>query len=122
LCARTRQRRQAEALAGGGAEAIAKQHDKGKLTARERVELLLDDGSFVETDAFAVHRAKGFGLEDKRILGDGVITGHGTIDGRRVASSARTSPRSAARSARCSPRRSSRSWTSPPRWACRSSG
>ena len=78
-------RRLAEALAGGGAEAIAKQHDKGKLTARERVELLLDDGSFVETDAFAVHRAKGFGLEDKHILGDAVITGHGTIDGRRVA-------------------------------------
>ncbi|MTV25976.1 acyl-CoA carboxylase subunit beta [Nitriliruptoraceae bacterium ZYF776] len=79
------ERRRAEARAGGGEEAIAKQHDRGKLTARERIELLLDEGSFVETDAFAVHRATGFGLEDKRILGDGVVTGHGTIDGRRVA-------------------------------------
>ncbi len=78
------ERRRNEAAAGGGETAIAKQHDKGKLTARERVELLLDDGSFTETDAFAVHRATGFGLEDKRILGDGVVTGHGTIDGRRV--------------------------------------
>ncbi|GGI03871.1 acyl-CoA carboxylase subunit beta [Egicoccus halophilus] len=77
-------RRQAEAAAGGGDEAVAKQHDRGKLTARERIDLLLDEGSFTETDAFAVHRASGFGLEDKRILGDGVVTGHGTIDGRRV--------------------------------------
>jgi propionyl-CoA carboxylase beta chain len=78
------ERRQAEAAAGGGEEAIAKQHDRGKLTARERIDLLLDEGSFTETDAFAVHRASGFGLEEKRILGDGVVTGHGTIDGRRV--------------------------------------
>ncbi len=78
------ERRRAEAAAGGGEEAIAKQHERGKLTARERIDLLVDDGSFVETDAFAVHRATGFGMEDKRILGDGVITGHGTIDGRRV--------------------------------------
>ena len=77
-------RRQAEAAAGGGDEAIAKQHDRGKLTARERIDLLLDEGSFVETDAFAVHRATGFGLEKKKILGDGVVTGHGTVDGRRV--------------------------------------
>jgi len=77
-------RRRAEAAAGGGEEAIAKQHDRGKLTARERIDVLLDEGSFVETDAFAVHRATGFGLEDKRILGDGVVTGHGTVDGRRV--------------------------------------
>jgi propionyl-CoA carboxylase beta chain len=76
--------RRSEASAGGGETAIAKQHDRGKLTARERVELLLDEGSFTETDAFAVHRATGFGLEDKRILGDGVVTGYGTIDGRRV--------------------------------------
>ncbi len=78
-------RRREEALAGGGEEAIAKQHERGKLTARERVDLLLDEGSFVETDAFAVHRATGFGIEDKKILGDGVVTGHGTVDGRRVA-------------------------------------
>lgn len=78
------ERRRAEASAGGGETAIAKQHERGKLTARERVGLLLDEGSFTETDAFAVHRATGFGLEDKRILGDGVVTGYGTIDGRRV--------------------------------------
>jgi propionyl-CoA carboxylase beta chain len=78
-------RRREEALAGGGEEAVAKQHDRGKLTARERIELLLDEGSFVETDAFAVHRATGFGIEEKKILGDGVVTGHGTVDGRRVA-------------------------------------
>jgi propionyl-CoA carboxylase beta chain len=77
-------RRRAEARAGGGEEAIAKQHQRGKLTARERIDLLLDDGSFTETDAFAVHRASGFGLEDKRILGDGVVTGYGTVDGRRI--------------------------------------
>ncbi|MCC5947640.1 MAG: acyl-CoA carboxylase subunit beta [Nitriliruptoraceae bacterium] len=78
------ERRRALAAAGGGEDAIAKQHDRGKGTARERIDLLLDEGSFTETDAFAVHRATGFGLEDKRILGDGVVTGHGTIDGRRV--------------------------------------
>ena len=78
-------RRREEALAGGGEEAIAKQHDRGKLTARERIDLLLDEGSFVETDAFAVHRATGFGIEEKKILGDGVVTGYGTVDGRRIA-------------------------------------
>jgi propionyl-CoA carboxylase beta chain len=78
------ERRRAEAAAGGGDEAIAKQHDRGKLTARERIDLLLDEGSFTETDAFAVHRATGFGMDDKRILGDGVVTGYGTVDGRRI--------------------------------------
>jgi propionyl-CoA carboxylase beta chain len=78
-------RRQRErALAGGGPEAVERQHARGKLTARERIELLLDEGSFTETDAFAVHRARGFGIEDVEALGDGVVTGHGTIDGRRV--------------------------------------
>ncbi len=76
-------RRRDEAISGSE-KAIEKQHARGKLTARERVDLLLDEGSFVEMDRFAVHRARGFGIEDKRILGDGVITGHGTIDGRRV--------------------------------------
>ncbi|HEX9765754.1 MAG TPA: carboxyl transferase domain-containing protein, partial [Nitriliruptorales bacterium] len=76
-------RQQTSAL-GGGEQAIERQHDKGKLTARERVEALLDEGSFVETDAFAVHRATGFGLEDRKVMGDGVVTGHGTIDRRRV--------------------------------------
>ncbi len=76
--------RRAAALAGGGPEAVARQHERGKLTARERIDLLLDEGSFVETDALAVHRATGFGLEARRIPGDGVVTGHGTVDGRPV--------------------------------------
>jgi len=77
-------RRRAQAAAGGGETAIAKQHERGKLTAHERIALLLDENSFTETDAFAVHRANGFGVEDNHILGDGVVTGFGTIDGRRV--------------------------------------
>ena len=78
------ERRRAAALAGGGPEAVERQHERGKLTARERIDLLLDEGSFVETDALAVHRATGFGLEDRRIPGDGVVTGHGTVDGRPI--------------------------------------
>src|SRR5439155_23435917 len=74
----------AEALLGGGQQRIERQHAWGKLTARERLELLLDPGSFVELDAFVTHRAVGFGLEDQRVLGDGVVTGHGTIGGRLV--------------------------------------
>ncbi len=74
----------AEALLGGGQARIDQQHERGKLTARERLELLLDDGSFVELDAFVTHRSTGFGLEDQVVLGDGVVTGHGTIDGRLV--------------------------------------
>jgi acetyl-CoA carboxylase carboxyltransferase component len=74
----------AAAQLGGGQTRIDQQHERGKLTARERLELLLDDGSFVELDAFVTHRASGFGLEDELILGDGVVTGHGTIDGRLV--------------------------------------
>ncbi len=72
----------AESRLGGGVERIEQQHARGKLTARERLELLLDDGSFVEFDPFVTHRATDFGLGEQRILGDGVVTGHGTIDGR----------------------------------------
>jgi propionyl-CoA carboxylase beta chain len=75
-------RDQANAPAGDAAN--QRQHDRGKLTARERVDRLLDAGSFVELDAFAVHRTDAFGLAEKRYVGDGVVTGHGTIDGRRV--------------------------------------
>ncbi|HKG56408.1 MAG TPA: acyl-CoA carboxylase subunit beta [Candidatus Limnocylindrales bacterium] len=74
----------AEAQLGGGVARIEQQHSRGKLTARERLELLLDDGSFVELDAFVSHRSTSFGLEDQVVLGDGVVTGHGTIDGRLV--------------------------------------
>ncbi len=74
----------AEALLGGGAVRIERQHAWGKLTARERLDLLLDPGSFVEMDAFVTHRATEFGLDEQHVLGDGVVTGHGTIDGRLV--------------------------------------
>jgi len=73
-----------QAQLGGGPERIEKQHAKGKLTARERLEALLDPGSFVELDTFVVHRCYDFGLEKRRYLGDGVVTGYGTIDGRLV--------------------------------------
>src|SRR2546426_44632 len=77
-------KRKAEALEGGGKEAVARQHERGKLTARERIDKLLDPGSFVETDMLARHRAAGFGIENRRPHGDGVVTGWGTIDGRKV--------------------------------------
>jgi acetyl-CoA carboxylase carboxyltransferase component len=67
-----------------GPEAANKQHEKGKLTARERLDILMDAGSFVETDPFAVHRATDFGMAEKRPPGDGIVTGYGTIDGRKV--------------------------------------
>ena len=73
-----------QARLGGGRERIEKQHEKGKLTARERIDLLLDPGSFREMDMFVTHRCYDFGMEKKRILGDGVVTGYGRIDGRLV--------------------------------------
>src|SRR5689334_20227967 len=79
------QRRIEEATHAGSARAVEKQHAKGKLTARERIELLLDEGSFVELDEFARHRSTNFGLEQNRPYGDGVVTGYGTVDGRPVA-------------------------------------
>ncbi|WP_225234643.1 acyl-CoA carboxylase subunit beta [Klenkia terrae] len=78
-------RRQAEALHAGSDKAVEKQHAAGKMTARERVEFLLDEGSFTEFDEFARHRSTNFGLEKKRPFGDGVVTGYGTVDGRPVA-------------------------------------
>jgi len=77
-------RRDEEALAGAGEERVRKQHDAGKLTARERVDVLLDPGTFQEFDRFVVHRSHNFGMDKKKIPGDGVITGHGRIDGREV--------------------------------------
>ena len=74
----------AESLLGGGETRIEQQHSRGKLTARERLELLLDPGSFVELDAFVTHRSSDFGLDAQVVLGDGVVTGHGTIVGRLV--------------------------------------
>ncbi len=77
-------RRNDEAVHAGSARAVEKQHAKGKMTARERIELLLDEGSFVEMDELARHRSTAFGLEQNRPYGDGVVTGYGTIDGRQV--------------------------------------
>src|SRR6056297_1327406 len=74
----------AEAKMGGGEKRIKAQHDKGKLTARERIEILLDEGSFEEFDMFVTHRCVNFDMEKKKIKGDGVVTGTGTIDGRVV--------------------------------------
>jgi propionyl-CoA carboxylase beta chain len=67
---------------GGGKERIEAQHRRGKLTARERIDMLLDPGSFVELDPFMIHQCTDFGMDRKKILGDGVVTGYGTIDGR----------------------------------------
>ena len=79
------ERRNAEARKGGGDKRIEKQHAAGKLTARERVDLLLDRDSFVELDRLRVHNCTDFGMEKKRITGDAVVTGHGTVNGRKVA-------------------------------------
>ena len=76
-------KRKYDAMHRGG-DPDEKQHPKGKLTAHERVELLLDPGSFTELDAFAVHRTEAFGMGDKKVPGDGVVTGYGTVDGREV--------------------------------------
>ena len=73
-----------QAAEGGGTDRIEAQHAKGKMTARERIEALLDPQSFRELDTFVTHRATGFGMEDKKFLGDGVVTGFGTISGRLV--------------------------------------
>jgi propionyl-CoA carboxylase beta subunit len=73
-----------ESEQGGGPERVEAQHARGKLSARERLDLLLDDGSFVEMDRFVTHRSTDFGLGDKKFLGDGVVTGYGTVHGRLV--------------------------------------
>lgn len=77
-------KKNAEALLGGGEARIASQHKKGKLTARERIELLMDPGSFEEIGKFVMHRCKDFGLEKQHYLGDGVVTGYGEVNGRLI--------------------------------------
>ncbi len=74
----------ARALVGGGQERVDRQHESGKLTARERIELLVDPGSFVEIGRFVTHRCVDFGMDRSKVLGDGVVTGHGLVDGRVV--------------------------------------
>ena len=81
---RSLEERRARARLGGGEARIERQHAKGKLTARERLELLLDDGSFEEFDMFVEHRSSDFGMAEQRVPGDGVVTGRGTINGRLV--------------------------------------
>src|SRR5438045_8515059 len=76
-------KRKYDAMHRGG-DAADKQHPKGKLTARERIELLLDPGSFTELDAFAVHRTEAFGMGERKVPGDGVVTGYGTVQSRAV--------------------------------------
>src|SRR5690606_25932478 len=76
--------RRAEARLGGGERRIAAQHGKGKLTARERLDVLLDEGSFEEYDMYVTHRATEFGMASQKVAGDGVVTGWGTINGRQV--------------------------------------
>jgi propionyl-CoA carboxylase beta chain len=78
------EQKKAEALLGGGEKRIAAQHKKGKLTARERINILLDEGSFEEIGMFVSHRCTDFGMENEQYLGDGVVTGYGTIHGRLV--------------------------------------
>src|SRR3954451_21258656 len=78
------ERRTDEAVHAGSARAVEKQHARGKKTARERIAMLLDEGSFVELDELARHRSTNFGLDGNRPYGDGVVTGHGTVDGRQV--------------------------------------
>ncbi|CAE7931030.1 pccB, partial [Symbiodinium sp. KB8] len=73
-----------KALVGGGEKRIAKQHAKGKLTARERLDVFLDEGSFREYDQLKQHRCVDFGMAEESMPGDGVVTGHGTVDGRLV--------------------------------------
>ena len=75
---------EAESLRGGGEARVARQHKAGKLTARERIDLLLDAGSFVEVDRFVTHRCTDFGMEAQKVLGDGVVTGYGLVEGRQV--------------------------------------
>ena len=78
------EKRREQARAGGGEKRVASQHAKGKLSARERIDLLLDEGSFEEFDMFVEHRSHDFGMQDQRIPGDGVVTGWGTINGKVV--------------------------------------
>jgi hypothetical protein len=85
--AKFKDRLQAEreaALMGGGQKRIDRQHAKGSLTARERIELLFDDGTFQELDQLKAHRCTEFGMADKQFPGDGIVTGHGLVNGRHV--------------------------------------
>ena len=104
------QRRYREAEEGGGEARIERQHQAGKLTARERIEFLLDEDTFQETDKLVVHRSTDLGMEKTKIPGDGVVAGSGRIDGR-LTSLLRTLPSSVEVSLKPMPPKSARSWT-----------
>ena len=103
----------ATAKLGGGEKRIESQHKKGKQTARERIEMLLDDGSFEEFDMFVTHRCTNFGMEKTKFLGDGVVTGQGTIDGRLVFVFAQDLPYSEEPYLKHWHKKSARSWIKP---------
>lgn len=96
---------------GGGQKRIDSQHAKGKLTARERIELFLDDGSFEEWDMFKEHRCTDFGMDAEHVPGDGVVTGYGTVNGRLVFVFSQDFTVFGARCRKPRPRKSARSWT-----------
>jgi len=98
---------------GGGPERCKRQHDASKLTARERVHFLVDEGSFEELDKFVEHRCVDLGMANQRVPGDGVVTGYGASTAGSSMSSHRISPSLAGASAKRMPRRSVRSWTLP---------
>ena len=104
----------AKARLGGGEKAIEKQHAKGKLTARERIDLLLDKNSFEEMDMFKLHRCHNFGMEKKQFLGDGVVAGSGTAVW--YMCSLRISQSTAVRCPRQWLKRSAKSWTKRSKW------
>src|SRR4051794_37563034 len=78
------EKRNEAAFIGGGADRVAKHKQGGRLTARERLDVLLDPGSFVEMDRFVTHRCSNFGMEEQKIPGDGVVTGYGRVNGKTV--------------------------------------
>ncbi len=99
---------------GGGLDKIEKHHKSGRLTARERIQILLDEDSFTEIDKFVLHRCSNFGMDQVKIPGDGVVTGYGAIDGRLVYVFAQDFTVFGGSLSWPTPRRSSRSWTWPP--------
>ncbi len=111
--------RRDQTQAPAGEAAVEKQHNRGKHTARERIDMLLDEGSFVEFDALAVHRTTAFGMDAKHPLGDGLVSGYGTIDGRLVAVYSQDFTVFGGSLSKVNGRRSSRSRSSPRATAAR---
>ena len=105
------------AEAGGGAQRRERQHKEGKMSARERIEFLLDEGTFEETDKLVTHRCTDFGMHEQKFYGDGFITGYGRSKAGWSSFSRRTSRFLADRCRNPTPPRSSKSWISQPRWA-----